>query len=157
MIEIERKFLVESDAWRKDADGGLTFRQGYLNSEGDASVRVRISADRADINIKAAVIGDSRAEYEYPIPREDADGIVDNLCGGRVVEKTRYRVPAFDHTWEVDVFAGRNAGLMVAEIELSESGEAFQRPDWVGCEVTDDKRYYNHYLAMRPYSEWEDV
>lgn len=154
-LEIEHKFLVKGDGWREDADSGQQLRQGYLNTEGDASMRVRVSGDRADLNIKAAVVGNARAEYEYPIPLDDAHEILDNLCGGRIVDKVRYCVKVGGHTWEVDVFEGRNAGLVVAEIELSETGEHFERPDWLGPEITEDKRYYNHYLALYPYREWQ--
>lgn len=147
-IEIERKFLVTHENWRSQADTGRRMRQGYLNTEGEASVRVRAYAEHADLNIKAAVVGCARSEYEYPIPLDEAEEILDGLCGTRVVAKTRYRVPCGKHTWEVDVFEGRHAGLVVAEIELEDPDEAFERPDWAGQEVTSEKRYYNHYLAM---------
>ena len=156
-LEIEHKFLVNANDWRENADQGQQLRQGYLNTEGDASVRVRVSGDRADLNIKAAVVGNARAEYEYPIPLNDANEILDNLCGGHIVDKVRYRVEYGGHTWEVDVFEGRNAGLIVAEVELSEAGENFERPDWLGREITEDKRYYNHYLALYPYEEWGSI
>lgn len=158
-IEIERKFLVLNEDWRAAADGGTVYRQGYLSrvTGTDAvrsSVRVRSDGERAFLNIKSATLGIRRQEYEYPIPAADAAALLADLCVGAVVEKTRYRVRAGRHVWEIDVFAGANAGLVVAEIELSREDEVFERPDWLGAEVSDDPRYYNVCLAERPYSSW---
>jgi len=153
--EIERKFLVTSDSWRQEANGGTPFRQGYLIGSEKASVRIRIEGERANINIKSATLGVTRQEYEYAIPLDDAETMLDTLCEQPQIEKTRYLVPHEGHTWEVDVFAGDNEGLIVAEIELADEDEAFARPSWLGEEVSDDTRYYNVCLVKHPYSEWE--
>jgi adenylate cyclase len=152
--EIERKFLVVSEAWRAAAAPGVRFRQGYLAGTGKASVRVRVEGEAANLNIKSATLGVRRQEYEYAIPLADANEMLDNLCSGGIVEKTRYCVPVGGHVWEVDVFEGDNAGLVVAEIELSHEDEAFERPAWAGDEVSHDPRYYNVYLAEHPYKNW---
>jgi len=153
-IEIERKFLVTSEAWREAADAGTRFRQGYLIGAEKASVRVRIEGERANINIKSATLGVRRQEYEYSIPLAEAEEILDTLCEQPQIEKTRYHVPVGEHTWEVDVFAGDNAGLVVAEVELEEEDEPFVRPGWLGEEVSHDTRYYNVCLVRHPYKEW---
>ncbi|MCK9530679.1 MAG: CYTH domain-containing protein [Gammaproteobacteria bacterium] len=152
--EIERKFLVISDDWRAAAEPGVHFRQGYLASTGRASVRVRLEGQEANLNIKSATLGVRRSEFEYAIPLDDANEMLDQLCTGGLVEKTRYRVPVDGHVWEVDVFEGVNAGLVVAEIELNHEDEVFERPTWAGAEVSDDPRYYNVYLAEHPYTNW---
>jgi adenylate cyclase len=152
--EIERKFLVNCEAWRAQAAPGIRFRQGYLAGGGKASVRVRVEGETANINIKSATLGVRRQEYEYPIPLADAHTMLESLCDGRLVEKTRYCVTVGEHVWEVDVFEGENAGLVVAEIELDHEDEAFIKPDWAGEEVSRDPRYYNVYLAQHPYKEW---
>lgn len=153
-IEIERKYLVVGEAWRAAVTRSARMRQGYLVGDGGrASVRVRVQADVAHLNIKAAVIGSARAEYEYEIPLADAHQMLDTLCVGRI-DKVRHYVQHGGHLWEVDEFEGDNAGLVVAEIELDAEDEAFQRPDWLGEDVTMDKRYYNHALALRPYAQW---
>lgn len=156
-IEIERKFLVTSDAWRTQVKCCCVMRQGYLAGEGArSSMRVRLEGDEAHLNIKAAVIGSARAEYDYVIPADDAREILRTLCIGRL-EKTRHYVEQGDLTWEIDEFIGDNAGLVVAEIELTSIDQAFDRPDWLGREVTDERRYYNHHLALHPYSTWPDA
>ncbi|HKJ09928.1 MAG TPA: CYTH domain-containing protein [Gammaproteobacteria bacterium] len=152
--EIERKFLVCNDQWRAHADAGTAYRQGYLASDPSCSIRVRVGGGRARLNIKSATLGIHRQEYEYPIPLEDGQEILDTLCQGPLVEKTRYLVPHGDHTWEVDVFEGENAGLVVAEIELSREDEPFERPPWAGDEVSHDPRYYNVSLVRHPYRDW---
>jgi adenylate cyclase len=156
-IEIERKFLVTSDSWRSQVSRQCVMRQGYLAGEGArSSMRVRLEDDEAHLNIKAAVIGSARAEYDYVIPADDAREILRTLCIGRL-EKTRHYVEQGELTWEIDEFIGDNAGLVVAEIELTSVNQVFERPDWVGREVTDDRRYYNHHLALHPYSTWPDA
>jgi adenylate cyclase len=153
-IEIERKFLVAGTAWRDHATHAVPMVQGYLaGTDGKASVRVRLEGDAGKLNIKAAVVGMARAEYEYDIPAADARAILDTLCVG-VLEKLQHYVPHAGHTWEVDEFAGANDGLVTAELELGDEQEAFERPDWLGEEVTHDRRYYNHALALQPYSTW---
>lgn len=153
-IEIERKFLVVGDGWRTDVHATRRLAQGYLGTPGgSASVRVRIGGGEARLNIKASVVGSARAEYDYPMPVADADEILATLCVGRV-DKQRHLVEHAGHTWEIDEFSGENAGLIVAELELGSRDESFVRPDWLGIEVTDDARYYNHALALRPYRDW---
>lgn len=157
--EIERKFLVAGDAWRDQTDEGVRYRQGYLTSlapggEGRASIRVRMQGDAAYLNIKSATLGIRRQEFEYPIPAADAKAMLDDLCVGAVIEKTRYHVTCQDHVWEIDVFHGDNAGLIVAELELADEQEVFTRPEWLGEEVSEDTRYYNVCLAEHPYKDW---
>ncbi len=153
-IEIERKFLVNGDGWRRDIQRSSEYRQGYLVLGGPTSVRVRVADDRANLNIKSGKLSIRRLEYEYEIPMEEAVEMLDNLCTGSVVEKTRHFVRHGGHTWEIDVFAGDNQGLVVAEIELQDEQEAFERPDWLGKEVSVDARYYNVSLSTHPYREW---
>lgn len=153
-IEIERKFLVRDDSWKQQAGAGSEIRQGYLSSDPACSVRVRLAGDRAWLNIKRATGEISRLEFEYPIPIEDAKQILHDLCGGNSLDKTRYLVVHEGHTWEVDVFHGANAGLVVAEIELASEDEAFTRPDWLGEEVSHDPRYLNMNLVQQPFSQW---
>jgi adenylate cyclase len=154
--EIERKFLVTGDGWRVDADAGERLRQGYLAGGSWGSVRVRLSGASAHLNIKGATVGATRREFEYAIPAADAEVILDELCSGPLIEKTRYRVRHAGHLWELDVFAGDNQGLVVAEIELDAADEAFESPAWLGEEVTDDPRYYNVSLVEHPFNRWND-
>lgn len=153
-IEVERKFLVLNDDWRHGATHSIHLRQGYLNHEKTCSIRVRTSADRAWLNIKGATIGAQRQEFEYEIPLEDANTLLDTLSRKPLIEKTRHFVKVGAHLWEVDVFEGDNAGLVVAEIELEQADEAFEKPSWAGEEVTHDIRYYNTRLAQKPYKDW---
>ena len=151
-IEIERKFLVTGDAWRQGA--GTLFRQGYLNRDKQRTVRVRIAGEQAFLTIKGVTQGATRAEFEYPVPLDDAEQLL-ALCDGPTVEKIR-RVVLFEgFAWEVDEFLGHNAGLVVAEIELAAEDQMFARPAWVGREVTEDARYYNSSLATHPYCDWQ--
>lgn len=152
--EIERKFLVISDQWRAQARRSTAYRQGYLNRGGKASIRVRIAGARAQLNVKSRTGGIERAEFEYEIPLADARELL-ALASGAEIRKTRFWVEVDAHTWEVDVFEGDNAGLVVAEIELGSVDEAFARPGWVGAEVSHDPRYYNAYLAEHPYTGWK--
>lgn len=159
-IEIERKFLLANEDWRAAAHRAIPMAQGYLNdlsvvSGGAqlASVRVRLEGDAAALNIKSRQLGHTRQEFEYPIPVADAQALL-RLCVGGRVEKTRHLVQVGAHLWEIDAFAGDNAGLVVAEIELAHADEPFERPAWLGAEVTDQPRYYNLALADRPYAQW---
>jgi adenylate cyclase len=154
-IEIERKFLLANDAWRGQGQPTL-MRQGYLAADPVRTVRVRIEGGRAVITIKSKSVGASRGEWEYEIPVPDAAELLDRLCEKPLVEKTRHRIDYAGHTWEVDEFAGENAGLVVAEIELGSEDEAFDKPAWIGREVTGDPRYYNSSLIRLPYSRWKD-
>lgn len=153
-IEIERKFLLKNDSWRQLADAGTVYRQGYLIGAKQASVRVRIEGDKANLNIKSMTLGVTRHEYEYPIPLNEAEELLDTLCEKPLVEKTRYRVEHAGHEWEIDVFAGDNTGLVVAEVELTSEQEAISLPPWAGVEVSSDPRYYNVNLVKYPYSTW---
>ncbi len=152
--EIERKFLLRDASWRDTADRGTRFRQGYLIGAERASVRVRIEGDKANLNIKSATLGIHRQEYEYPIPLEEAEELLDTLCEQPQIIKTRYLVPFSQHTWEIDVFSGDNEGLVVAEVELGAEDEPFERPPWIGEEVSGDTRYYNVCLIKHPYKDW---
>lgn len=153
--EIERKFLITGDEWRQSVSREVRYRQGYLASDKSCSIRIRVSDDSAYLNIKSATLGVQRQEYEYAIPLADAHEMLDQLCLGPLIEKTRYYVPYADHLWEIDVFAGDNAGLVVAEIELQAENEVFVHPPWVGKEVSHDPRYYNVSLVQRPFKDWQ--
>jgi len=159
-IEIERKFLPAGDGWRQSVVRSVRMAQGYINdmaalreARQNASVRVRIAGDAAFLNLKSREAGHTRQEFDYPIPVADAEALLALCVGGRI-DKVRHYVAHAGHTWEVDEFAGDNAGLVVAELELSSADEAFERPDWLGREVTDETRWYNLALAERPYSRW---
>lgn len=154
-IEIERKFLVNDDSWRATAGDGLDCRQGYLASGGGKTVRVRMIGEQAFLTIKGATSGLTRSEFEYEIPVDDAKAML-LLCGGAVVEKRRFFVEHGGMTWEVDVFAGANDGLVMAEIELDSEDQRFGLPVWIGKEVSGDPRYYNAQLARHPFKEWRD-
>lgn len=144
--EIERKFLVTSDAWRAGA-AGVRLRQGYLSLDPARTVRVRLAGDKAWITVKGLTRGAARDEFEYPIPAADAQEMLDGLCTASL-EKTRHKVRFGGNTWEVDEFHGRHAGLVLAEIEMEAEGATIAVPPWVGQEVTDDPRYYNSNLAQ---------
>lgn len=151
--EIERKFLLRNDAWRALAQG-TPYRQGYLNSAKERTVRVRIAGSEAFLTIKGPGMGASRAEYEYPLPLADAVEMLDTLAERPLIEKMRYRIRQHDLVWEIDEFFGENRGLIVAEIELQREDQAFDRPDWLGEEVTGDVRYFNANLIRHPYTRW---
>ncbi|MFN9176351.1 MAG: CYTH domain-containing protein [Synechocystis sp.] len=153
-IEIERKFLVKNNIWRSLATGCL-YRQGYLPSQNLTTIRVRTVGDRGYLTIKGKNMGMSRLEFEYEIPLTDANELLENLCQTPLIEKYRYCIAWGNHTWEVDEFLGQNQGLIVAEVELKHETEAIAIPDWIGQEVTGDRRYYNVNLAKIPYSQWE--
>ena len=145
--EIERKFLVVSEAWRRAATGSELLRQGYLSSNAKATVRVRIKDDRrAVLTLKGESAGISRAEYEYEIPVADARELM-AMAQPHVIEKRRHLVPHGGLTWEVDVFEGRHAGLVIAEVELESEDQPVDLPDWVGREVSHDDRYNNASLS----------
>ena len=145
--EIERKFLVSGDEWRKRAGKGKSIRQSYLALTGTLSIRVRITGkDKAYITIKSAESGTTRSEFEYPIPVKDARALT-KLRTGREIKKRRHVLKRGRVRWEVDVFAGAQRGLVIAEIELASKRTSFDRPEWLGKEVTGDKRYYNANLA----------
>jgi adenylate cyclase len=152
--EIERKFLVTGDGWRAEADAGRRLRQAYLAETGRVVVRVRIEEnDRAQLTIKSAEPGLSRQEFEYTIPLADAEALLE-LRAGSVLDKRRFRVPHAGRTWEVDVYAGENAGLTIAEIELESEAADVALPFWADREVTGEARYYAARLATRPFCAW---
>lgn len=151
--EIERKFLVKSEDWRVLATGKL-YRQGYLSTKKSCTVRVRLVGNQGYITIKGSTQGISRAEYEYPIPVEDAQAMLDNLCDRPLIEKTRYKIEFAGLIWEVDEFAGENQGLIVAEVELTNENQIIELPDWIGKEVSDDPRYFNANLTKHPFIQW---
>lgn len=158
-IEIERKFLVIGDSWRRHVVRTESQRQGYLSPAGfDArcSVRVRMQGDEAFLNIKEAVEGVSRLEFDYGIPVADAADMLARLCRGPLIEKTRHIVEDAGLTWEIDVFHGDNAGLVVAEVELDDADAVIPHPEWLGREVTDERRYYNVSLVDHPYARWRE-
>lgn len=150
-IECERKFLVEPGEW--ESAPAVSIRQGYLSRDPERTVRVRLADTRATLTIKGLGEGIARAEYEYDIPPEDAAALL-AVCLPEVVEKRRHTLRVGAHRWEVDVFGGANAGLILAEIELSDERETFLRPPWLGREVTGDPRYYNASLSRTPFSQW---
>jgi adenylate cyclase len=152
-LEIERKFLLASDAWRAAISRSERLVQGYLGGE-RASVRVRIGGEGAFLNIKARVRGAERLDCEYPIPLADAEQILDALSLPGRIEKVRHHVHVDGAHFEIDEFGGDNTGLVVAEIELDAVDAAFPRPPWLGREVTHETRYYNVALAERPYAQW---
>ncbi len=149
--EIERKFLVNGIEWKQG--DGVYYCQGYLNPNKERTVRVRIAGDKAFLTIKGITKGISRAEFEYEIPVSDADQLL-KICEGPLIKKKRYIVIYKGYKWEVDEFSGENEGLVVAEVELENEGQLFERPGWVGMEVSDDPRFFNSSLAANPYSKW---
>ncbi len=152
--EIERKFLVVGESWRAAVESETRMIQGYLANNQTATVRVRVAGEQAFLTIKGMMRGATRSEYEYPIPPADARAMLAELAVSPPVDKVRYKVRCGAHLWDLDVFGGENAGLVMAEVELSREDEDFQVPDWVGREVTGDLRYYNVNLARHPYRRW---
>jgi adenylate cyclase len=153
--EIEKKFLIVNDDWRR-LGKGEPYCQGYLNAEKGRTVRVRTINDRGILTIKGPSVGAARLEYEYDIPIEEAREMLNELCHKPLIEKTRYKIPFAGFTWEIDEFTGENEGLVFSEIELEYEGQQFEIPPWVGKEVTDDSRYYNANLINNPYSNWKE-
>ena len=155
-MEIERKFLVVDESWRIDARKSIRIRQGYFATDPSCSIRIRISDNKASLNIKSATLGITRSEYDYPVPISDAEEMLEQLCVKPLLEKERYIVEQGALLWEIDVFSGVNAGLIVAEIELESDQQDFDRPSWLGQEVSDDPRYYNVCLVANPYNKWKE-
>ena len=151
--EIERKFLACSDHWKTLADSTSLFKQAYLNSTPERTVRVRITDKQAYITIKSINAGIRRQEFEYAIPVEDAEQLL-LLCETPPLEKIRHTIRHGHHLWEVDEFLGINQGLVLAEIELLSEDEQFSMPSWLGMEVSADPRYFNSYLSNHPYTSW---
>lgn len=155
-VEIERKFLVRSMEWKENAQGTV-FKQGYLSLEPERTVRVRIVGEKGYLTIKGLVHGISRHEFEYEIPLDDARVMLEEHCFKPVLEKIRYRIMHEGFVWEVDEFLGENMGLIIAEVELEYESQPFVTPDWLGCEVSGDPRYYNSSLVKNPWPTWKDT
>jgi adenylate cyclase len=152
--EIERKFLVVGADWKRGAVG-VAYRQGYLSTVKERTVRVRTVGEKGFLTIKGITVGVSRSEFEYEIPAADASAMLSDLCERPLIEKTRYKVLHGGLTWEIDEFFGDNAGLIVAEVEVKEEGQAIALPAWVGAEVSGDPRYFNSNLIKNPYRQWK--
>lgn len=152
--EIERKFLLKSDAWRSLAEGRY-YCQGYIPTQGKQTVRARIIGDQGYLTLKGPAQGLSRSEFEYKIPLADAQAILTELCQSPRIEKHRYRIPVGDVVWEVDEFVGENQGLVLAEVELTHPEQVVVLPDWIGEEVTGNPRYYNSNLVRYPFKDWD--
>jgi len=154
--EIERKFLVSGE-YKPHVYNHYLMKQGYLSLSGISVVRIRVKGEKGFITIKGAVGegGITRREWEYEVPKHDAEEML-LLCEDAVIVKTRYLVRVGKHTFEVDEFAGENEGLLIAEVELENEDEVFEKPDWLGAEVTGNVRYYNSYLSIHPYREWRE-
>ena len=151
-LEIERKFLVKGNDWRNVK--GSMYRQGYLNSDKHRNVRVRVIDDRGYLTVKGISRGAARLEYEYEIPKAEADAMLDNLCEKPLIIKKRYKIDFKAFVWEVDEFFGDNQGLIIAELELEREDQVFIKPEWIGKEVTGDPKYFNANLIHHPYSKW---
>ena len=155
MIEIERKFLVLSDDFINKAFAKKRIVQGYLNSNPERTVRIRIKEEKGFLTIKGKgnASGTTRLEWETEIPLQDAEKLL-TICESGTIDKIRHEVKVGNHVYEVDVFAGENEGLLIAEIELGDENENFEKPSWLGKEVTNDKRFYNAYLSVNPFKSW---
>ncbi|AIG29122.1 adenylate cyclase [Flavobacterium psychrophilum] len=155
MIEIERKFLVSNNDFIALAVAKNRIVQGYLNSNPERTVRVRIKADKGFLTIKGKgnESGTTRLEWETEIPLIEAEKLL-SICENGVIDKIRYEIPSGKHTYEVDVFAEQNNGLIIAEIELNDENESFEKPSWLAQEVTGNNKYYNAYLNNNPFGSW---
>ncbi|MCK9559027.1 MAG: CYTH domain-containing protein [Candidatus Marinimicrobia bacterium] len=153
-LEIERKFLVMGDDYRL-TDKGVRYRQGYLSTVKERIVRVRTVGELGFLTIKGVNVGAVRPEFEYEIPLQDAEQLLENICEKPILDKIRYQVRHSGFFWEVDEFLGENVGLIIAEIELAAEDQPIIKPDWVGEEVTGDPRYFNSNLVKTPYRLWK--
>lgn len=153
-VEIERKFLLANDTWRAASDGGTAISQGYLTNRVDCAVRVRVKGDEAWLTVKGGTHGIARTEFEYPVPIADARAMLAELAERPFIEKVRHIVRVGEHVWEIDEFSGDNDGLVVAEVELDDASAEFERPPWLGEEVSNDPKYLNASLVRHPYSQW---
>ena len=156
MIEIERKFLVTSNAFKYEASNSIRITQGFLNTHKERTVRVRLKGEKGYLTIKGKSTnnGLTRFEWEKEISKTDAEALL-NLCEKGVIEKTRFEVKSGNHTFEVDEFFGDNKGLIIAEVELQNENETFTKPNWLGEEVTGQIKYYNSQLSKKPFNSWE--
>ena len=153
-IEIERKFLLKNDSWRDHYGKKMELRQGYLSCSEDCTVRVRVSDEKAWITVKGRSHNITRSEFEYLIPKADAENMLLEFAAENIVEKIRYFIDYKGAEWIVDEFFGRNRGLVLAEIELSSENLSYEKPAWIGEEVSNDYRYCNSNLSQNPYSTW---
>ena len=154
-IEIERKFLMNPEKWEQvEKPVGEFYRQGYLLTDPTKTIRVRQTSEQGFLTIKGISVGATRKEYEYEIPLEEAKELLDQFSVAEL-SKIRYKISIGNHVWEVDEFSGKNAGLIVAEIELTSEDEDFEIPDWIGREVTGAEKYYNSNLVTEPYEDWK--
>lgn len=153
-VEIERKFLLAGNEWRACVGRSVEIVQGYLAQTESCSIRARIAGNSGALNLKGLTLGVSRSEFEFEVPVEDARQIIEQYCRGAVIQKTRHYLELGGHQWEIDEFAGENTGLIVAELELRSENEVFDKPRWLGIEVTGEARYYNICLAKKPYRTW---
>lgn len=155
--EIERKFLVSDASWRAHIRRSQPMAQGYLAASPGTTVRVRVAGDAAFLTLKGPVRDLARAEFEYAIPVDEAHEMLALFCQGHRLEKVRHEVEVGDHLWEIDEFSGENRGLIVAEVELASADERFERPSWLGAEVSGMPRYYNSQLVVRPFARWSEA
>lgn len=153
-VEIERKFLVINDKWHERILSESRIKQGYIANQKHVTVRVRVARDSAWLNIKGATSGIRRAEFEYPVPLEDAESMLQQVVQQPYISKTRYKVKCGNHIWDLDLFDDENRGLVMAEVELEDETEPFEMPEWAGEEVSGDPRYYNASLVKNPYTTW---
>ena len=155
-VEIERKFLVKGNEWRQLAQA-VNYKQGYISTEKEHTVRVRTIESQAYLTIKGKSVGATRLEFEYEIPLNDANELLNNLCHKPFIDKNRYKIQYKDLTWEVDEFFGENEGLILAEVELHDENQKIEIPDWIGIEVTGEPKYYNANLISNPYCNWKKI
>ena len=154
-LEIERKYLIDLEKI-SPLENGIRIKQGYLSTDKNAVVRVRVKNDKAYLTIKGSNSGIARLEFEYEIPLDEANEMLEKLCQKPVIDKTRYLITHENHTWEVDIFYGDNEGLVVAEVELSSEDEHINLPSWVKEEVSHDDRYFNSNLMKLPFKDWKE-
>lgn len=152
--EIEKKFLVKSFEWKNQA-AGVAYRQGYLSTVKERTVRVRTVGEKGFLTIKGLTVGVTRSEFEYEIPAADANAMLNDLCERPLIEKNRYKVAHAGLTWEIDEFFGENKGLVVAEVELQDEHQKIELPAWIGEDVSGDPRYFNANLIKHPYTKWQ--
>ncbi len=152
--EIERKFLVRGESWRREASDRTEIRQGYLNLDPERTVRVRLAGGEGFLTVKGRPMGLVRSEFEYPLPAADAREMLSSLCLQPLIEKIRWRVMRGGVCWDIDEFSGENSGLVLAEVELDEEDARIEIPDWAGEEVSFDPRYANASLVHHPFSRW---
>ena len=155
-VEIERKFLVKGNEWRQLAIA-VNYKQGYISTDKEHTVRIRTIESKAYLTIKGESVGIKRLEFEYEIPVDDANELLNNLCHKPIINKNRYKIQYKGLIWEVDEFLGENIGLILAEVELSDESQKINVPDWIGIEVTGDPKYYNANLISNPYCNWGKI